>query len=119
MKTASKATSPRQRSAEQPQLPGEPCLEVESPAWADITTLADRFDCLALTGGMVAAMQQADRVRTSYTWHGAWDAPEHALRASLSFECRAWQHCRMVPQGPDRAYIAALYERVRAGVPSR
>ena len=84
------------------------------PQWDDIIALADRYDCLALAGGMMAAMQLADRVRAAYGWSGAWQGSEAQLQACLSFECRTWQHCCQVPQGSDLDYLGALYERVRA-----
>lgn len=88
----------------------------QTPNWDDITALANRFDCLALAGGMQRAATLADRLRAAHLQSGAWPGTAAELEACLSFECRTWQHCGMVPDGDDLQYIAALYASLQ-GLP--
>lgn len=81
--------------------------------WDDITKLANQFDCLSLAGGMQRAMQLADAVKCEHQRSGGWPSDRKELEACLSFECRTWQHCGMVPSGDDYDYIAALYGRLK------
>jgi hypothetical protein len=82
--------------------------------WDEITLLANRFDCLAITGSMPAAMQLADRVRAERGWSGEVRGSARELAACLSFECRSWQHCRVVPDGAELDFLTALYDALRA-----
>ncbi|MBM3464013.1 MAG: hypothetical protein FJX76_18110 [Armatimonadetes bacterium] len=85
---------------------------ISPPTWHEISTLASRYDCIAMTGSLQRAVDLADRVRALHNSGVGWSGSDTDLQACLSFECRTWQHCGLEPDGDDRAYICALYQAV-------
>jgi hypothetical protein len=85
------------------------------PTWDDISSLACRFDCISMGGGLARALDVADRIRTGWACTGSVEGSAIELQISLSFECRTIQHCGLVlePGADDWAYLSSLYERVR------
>lgn len=86
--------------------------------WDEVAALGLRFDALSLAGGMDRCILLADRVRAHYEMSGGFTASPRELAACLAFECRSRQHCGVVPDGVDLAYLVALHASVTANPPS-